>query len=84
MENLEDENYALFIVEPSDWDDDDDWGYDNVRNLAIDSYRAATKEELLITLIKGLNDDTISDMNWFFLVDLKDETILEYPTCLQF
>jgi hypothetical protein len=81
-----DNHYGLFIVDPDtlhdDWKDED-WGYDNVRDLAIDSYRAATKDELLEILIEGLNDDTISDTHWFFLVDRVEETILQYPSALR-
>jgi hypothetical protein len=83
-----DNHYGLFIVDPDDWDDDwddddEDWGYDKVRDAAIDSYRAATKEELLTYLIEGLNDDTISDQHWFFLVDRVEEIILQYPSAFK-
>ena len=75
---LPDDNYGIFILSPDDSEvlDEEDFGYDWVRENAIDSHRAETKEELLLWLINGLNYDTISDMNWFFLVDLEKEIIL--------
>ena len=76
--DLPDDPYGLFIVSSDDDtpEDPDDFGYDWVRDRAIDSYRAESKEELLNYLIDGLNDQTISDYNWIFLVDLKEETII--------
>ena len=70
--------YGLYLVDPSDISDDDtdDFGYDYVINLAIASYEADTKGELLDMFIEAINQDKCSDIMYYFLLDKHEGIIL--------
>jgi len=71
------EKYAIYIVDPSDVDGDiSELGYDEVKNLAVDYYKGDDMEELLRQLVGGLNDDSISDQNFFYVTDEENGIIL--------
>lgn len=59
--------------------DDEEIIIDDIIDATIDVFEGDTPNELLVDLINGLNNDTISDTNWFYLIDPEDSFILVGP-----
>lgn len=55
---------------------DEEFTTDDIINLAVDIIQAETLPQMLGFLIKGLNDGTLSDMNYYFLYDENEMTLL--------
>jgi len=70
--------YTIYIVDSEDIEHPKNTSFFTVKNVAIDSIRANTLKELIEELITGLNDQTLSDMNWYFLCDEEEGIILHY------
>ncbi len=70
-----DYGFRIYVVS-SDETDDEEFTTDDIVDNAIDIIKAETLPELLNLLIKRLNDETVSDMNWFFLYDENEMTLL--------
>lgn len=71
------EKYALYVVDPNHVDGDiSKLGYDEVKRLAVDYYKGDEMEDVLRQLVEGLNDDSISDQNFFYVTDEENGTIL--------
>jgi len=70
--------YTIYIVDSEDIAHPKDTSFFTVKNIAIDSIRTNTLKELVGELITILNDQTLSDMNWYFLCDEKEGIILHY------
>jgi hypothetical protein len=69
------DGFRIYIVDGND-SVDEEFTTDDIIDSAIDILIADTLPELLNILIKGLNDDTVSDTNWFFLYDENEMTLL--------
>ena len=54
--------YSLYVVS-GDTIIGDDWTFDTIIDNSIDSFHGDKIGELLTTLIRGLNGDTVSDQN---------------------
>lgn len=72
-----DEKYGLYIVDPSDVDGDiSQLGYDDIKELATESIKENDFKAILEYLVEGLNYDTISDQNFFYVTDEENGIIL--------
>ena len=69
------EQFAIYIVS-GDAEFDVEFTSDEIKDQAIDSEGGDSLNELLFWLIDGLNDDTLSDQNWYFVFDVFNGTLL--------
>ena len=71
------EKFGLYIVDPSDIEGNiEDLSYDDIKDLAIDYAKEDSIEDLMRYLVNGLNHDTISDQNFFYVTDEEKGIIL--------
>ncbi len=71
------EKFGLYIVDPDDVEGSiEGLGYEDVKNLANECVRENSIEDLMRYLVEGLNYDTISDQNFFYVTDEEKGIIL--------
>jgi len=72
--------FKIYVVSGNDTFDEE-FTTDNILDIAIDIIQADTLPEMLGFLIKGLNEGTLSDENWYFLYDESEMVLLsDMPT----
>lgn len=70
--------FRLYIVDSNEESfDKAEASYFDVRNHAIDFYEADTLGDLLLELLKGINEDKCSDQNWYFITDEENGIIIK-------
>lgn len=70
-----DYGFRIYVL-PETVEVDEEFTTDDIVDNAIDILNAETLPQMLNLLIKSLNDGTLSDMNWYFLYDENEMTLL--------
>ena len=68
---MEEKEYRLYILS-GDTTLDSEFTTDDIMDSAIDLLDSDTIEEMLMLVIDGLNNDTLSDQNWYILYHKSD------------
>ena len=68
---MEDKEYRLYILS-GDTTLDSEFTTDDIMESAIDLLESDTIEEMLMLVIDGLNNETLSDLNWYILYHKDD------------
>ena len=70
-----DYGFRIYIVSGND-SVDEEFTTDDILDIAIDTIQADSLHQMLVFLIKGLNDGTLSDEDYYFLYDESEMTLL--------
>jgi ethanolamine utilization cobalamin adenosyltransferase len=69
--------YSLLVVSNDEEDFDKfNTNFQEVKDCAIQSFHSDSFETLTKWMVEALNNEEISDLNWFFLVDNENGIIL--------
>ena len=70
--------FCLYIVESNGEFEKASAGYEDVKEHAIDYKKDIWLESLLFYIVSGLNNDTLSDQNWYYITDEEEGVIIGY------
>jgi hypothetical protein len=66
--------YRLYILDG--FDGNSNLTFDEVKNIAKDYHESDNITDLFKTMVGGINSDTMSDQDWFYVVDEENGIIL--------
>lgn len=68
---MEEKEYRMYILS-GDTTLDSEFTSDDIMDCAIDQLESDSISEMLMQVIDGLNNDTLSDQNWYILFHKDD------------